>query len=141
MKFKQVIIVLSILMLISIVIFIRYNSYGIAYNNVRMNLEITPVDRNWIKKISYSQHEINYNNPLFLLNGQIKKRILLTEFGSIRSEADLFIIKTNHITIDAVYTYNRTNPWVITYFNTVENLKKTISRKQLTDTLKKYKIM
>lgn len=141
MRFRQMIIVLLILMLISIVIFLRYNRYGVSYNNVRSNLEITPVDQNWIKKVSYSQHEINYINPQFSLNGQIKKRILLTDLGTIKSEADLFIIKTSHITIDAVYTYNRSNPWNITYFNTAEDAKKSISRKQLTDTLKKYKVL
>ncbi|BAU53047.1 hypothetical protein [Mucilaginibacter gotjawali] len=118
----------------------RYSSYGFSYNKVRVEFGIPVVGEKWVKDVSYDLQEVNYVNPNPVSDGHFKKRILVTELGSIKSEADLFIVKAQHITIDVVYTYNESNPWSISYFNTNSNYKTSLLRSQLKDTLKKYNI-
>lgn len=137
---RYLIIFLVILTIVCSVIYMRYSSYGFSYNKVRVEFGIPVVGEKWVKDVSYDLQEVNYVNPNPVSDGHFKKRILVTELGSIKSEADLFIVKAQHITIDVVYTYNESNPWSISYFNTNSNYKTSLLRSQLKDTLKKYNI-
>jgi hypothetical protein len=138
MKYLKIAIIL--IALGYIIVLLRYFEYGTSYNKVRSSLQIPTIESHWSRDISFNLNEINYNNNRDSSNSpHIKKRIVLDRLGRIINEADLFIIKDQSITIDVVYTYTTQNHWHISYYKTDQNYHAVLSRKQLADTLSKYK--
>lgn len=144
------IITINILLFVGIVSFVYFlvlDDYGIEYNNERTKKGIPIIPTNWITNRSYKFASQTWHPKKEMIkeakNYHSEKRINCN-FGRVKSETDIFIVKEGSITLLMTYLYNnKEEPWLITYFQKESgrsDIRKKISYEEALKILSKNKL-